>query len=65
MDFYEAAPFTVADLPFHRMTSYPYPATEHYPDDVDSMRYRLEWNDRFDSGAPDSGHYGFRYEKRQ
>jgi len=64
MDFYEAAPFTVADLPFHRMSTYPYAAGEHYPDDLDSTAYRLEWNDRFDSGAPDSSHYGFRYEKR-
>jgi tetratricopeptide (TPR) repeat protein len=64
MDFYEAAPFTVADLPFHRMSTYPYPDREHYPDDADSIRYRLEWNDRFDSGTETSSHYGFHYQKR-
>ncbi|HEX3438484.1 MAG TPA: FG-GAP-like repeat-containing protein [Pseudacidobacterium sp.] len=50
MDFYETMPFTVADMPFHEMSTYPYPASEHYPDDVNSVRYRLEWNDRFESG---------------
>jgi tetratricopeptide (TPR) repeat protein len=65
MDFYEASAFTVAQMPFHGMSSYPYPTKEHYPDDLDSVRYRLEWNDRFDSGAEDGRHYGFRYEKRQ
>jgi tetratricopeptide (TPR) repeat protein len=64
MDFYEAAPFTVADLPFHRMSTYPYPAGESYPDDADSLRYRLEWNDRFDSGTERSRHYGFVYQRR-
>ena len=65
MDFYEAAPFTVADLPFHGMSSYPYAHREHYPDDPDSVRYRLEWNDRFDSGAEQSSHYGFEYRGRK
>ena len=51
MDFYEALPFTVAQMPFHEMTRYPYPAAEHYPDDPKSQAYRLEWNDRFESGA--------------
>ena len=32
MDFYEAAPFTVAEMPFHAMTAYPYPAAQHYPE---------------------------------
>ena len=64
MDFYETSPFTVADLPFHGMSSYPYPSREHYPDDAGAVRYRLEWNDRFDSGAARSRHYGFRYENR-
>ena len=39
MDFYEAAPFTVADMPFHAMKSYPYPGTQHYP--VDSRCDRI------------------------
>lgn len=50
MDFYEASPFTVAQMPFHRMTKYPYPASEHYPDYPTSLEYRLNWIDRFESG---------------
>ena len=50
MDFYEAMPFTVAQMPFHKMSTYPYPAKEHYPDDNSSLKYRLDWNDRFESG---------------
>ncbi|MFZ0662777.1 MAG: FG-GAP-like repeat-containing protein [Acidobacteriaceae bacterium] len=50
MDFYEASPFTVAQMPFHGMGAYPYPASEHYPDDASSVAYRLNWDDRFESG---------------
>ncbi|HEX5235872.1 MAG TPA: FG-GAP-like repeat-containing protein [Silvibacterium sp.] len=50
MDFYEASPFTVAQMPFHGESTYPYPAKEHYPDDGASLDYRLDWNDRFESG---------------
>ena len=50
MDFYEALPFTVAQMPFHQMSRYPYPASEHYPDDLKSLKYLLQWNDRFESG---------------
>jgi Flp pilus assembly protein TadD len=60
MDFYEASPFTVADMPFHGMSTYPYPASEHYPEDDQRMQYELEWNDRFDSGRG-AQHYGFHY----
>jgi len=60
MDFYEASPFTVADMPFHRMSTYPYPATEHYPLDDERVGYELEWNDRFQSGGA-APYYGFRY----
>jgi hypothetical protein len=49
MDFWDASPFTVAQLPFHSMSAYPYPATESYPD---SLEYELNWNTRFDSGEP-------------
>jgi tetratricopeptide (TPR) repeat protein len=63
MDFYEASPFTVADLPFHGMSTYPYPASEHYPQDERRMQYELEWNDRFDSGR-DAQQYGFHYQPR-
>jgi Tfp pilus assembly protein PilF len=50
MDFYEALPFTVAEMPFHGMSSYPYPSREHFPDDPASVAYRLDWNDRVESG---------------
>ncbi len=50
MDFYEALPFTVAALPFQKMSSYPYPEREHFPEDKDRLEYRLNWNDRFESG---------------
>ena len=53
MDFYEARPFSVGSLPFHGMSSYPYPATEHYPTDVAHTTYQLEYNTRFESGAMD------------
>ncbi len=52
MDWWDASPFTVAQLPFHAMSAYPYPASESYPDDADSLDYQLNWNDRFDSGEP-------------
>jgi tetratricopeptide (TPR) repeat protein len=65
MDFYEASPFTVADLPFQKMSGYPYPKSERYPEDPASLGYRLNWNDRFDSGIHSAQGYGFRYEKRQ
>jgi Flp pilus assembly protein TadD len=63
MDFYEASPFTVADMPFHGMSTYPYPANEHYPQDPERMQYELEWNDRFDSGRG-AQQYGFHYQPR-
>ena len=50
MDFYEALPFTVAEMPFHGMSAYPYPAREHFPDDAETVRYRLDWNDRMETG---------------
>jgi hypothetical protein len=50
MDFYEALPFTVAQMPFHEMSTYPYPNNEHVPEEQRILSYRLEWNDRFESG---------------
>jgi tetratricopeptide (TPR) repeat protein len=50
MDWWDGSPFTVAQLPFHAMSTYPYPRTEKYPDDAGSLDYRLNWNDRFESG---------------
>jgi tetratricopeptide (TPR) repeat protein len=64
MDFYEATPFTVADLPFHGMSTYPYPAMQHYPDDAAANQYRLDWNDRFESGASNAQGYRFVYGNR-
>ena len=37
---------TVEPLPFHGMSAYPYPDTEHYPDDAAHRKYRLEYNTR-------------------
>ena len=64
MDFYEATPFTVAEMPFHGMSTYPYSAREHYPDDKMSNGYRLEWNGRFESGVNRTPGYRFVYGKR-
>ncbi len=50
MDWWEASPFTVAQMPFHGMTRYPYPAAEHYPETRSADEYWLNWNDRFESG---------------
>jgi len=52
MDWWDASPFTVAQLPFHGMSTYPYPANETFPDDADALKYQLDWNDRSDSGEP-------------
>jgi hypothetical protein len=52
MDWWDAMPFTVAQLPFHKMSAYPYPSNEKFPDDASSIEYQLKWNDRFDSGEP-------------
>ena len=56
MDWWDASPFTVAQLPFHEMTAYPYPASETFPAGTAALRYRLNWNDRFVSGNPDGLH---------
>ena len=64
MDYYEAMPFTVAAMPFHQMSGYPYKASEHFPEDNQSIAYQLEWNDRFESGNT-SHPYRFDYQLRQ
>lgn len=56
MDWWDASPFTVAQLPFHKMTAYPYPVSEKIPASAASLAYRLNWNDRFVSGKPDQLH---------
>ncbi len=62
MDFYEASPFTVSQMPFHGMSSYPYPATEHYPENDSAVQYQLDWNDRFETGERTQV-FQFDYEK--
>jgi tetratricopeptide (TPR) repeat protein len=62
MDWWDGSPFTVAQLPFHGMSTYPYPETENYPDDPQSIDYQLNWNDRFDSGEPARS---YRFDYRQ
>ncbi len=52
MDWWDASPFTVSQMPFHGMSKYPYPETENFPDDDGALSYQLNWNDRFDSGEP-------------
>ena len=61
MDFYEAMPFTVSEMPFHGMSTYPYPAGEHYPDTANTRGYRLDWNDRSESGER-TQRFQFHYE---
>ncbi len=60
MDFYEALPFTVAELPFHEMTKYPYSTHEHFPQDAAAVAYRLDWNDRMETGSR-TQRYQFQY----
>jgi Flp pilus assembly protein TadD len=45
-DPYTALGDTVGPLPFHAMSNYPYPATEHAPDDAAHREYRARWNTR-------------------
>ena len=52
MDWWDAMPFTVSQMPFHKMSKYPYPSTEKFPDDASAIDYQLNFNDRFDSGEP-------------
>jgi hypothetical protein len=56
MDWWDASPFTVTQLPFHGMTAYPYPVSEKFPGGAAALAYRLKWNDRFVSGGPDGLH---------
>ena len=46
MDFHSAHSLTVDPLPFHSMSSYPYPAGETYPQDEMHLDYLLEYNTR-------------------
>ncbi|HTX42069.1 MAG TPA: FG-GAP-like repeat-containing protein [Acidobacteriaceae bacterium] len=62
MDFWEAEPFTVGELPFHAMTTYPYPESEHYPETPAMERYMLNWNTRYESGKKEQ-RWDFDYKK--
>jgi tetratricopeptide (TPR) repeat protein len=53
MDWWEAKPFTVGPMPFHAMSHYPYPASEHYPLSSAADQYWLQWNTRYESGRRD------------
>ena len=46
MDINSASPDTVAPLPFHAMSGYPYPANQHYPDTPEHRGYRERFNTR-------------------
>ncbi len=46
MDLYTAFPDTVEPMPFHAMSSYPYRADEHYPDNAKTREYRRRFNTR-------------------
>ncbi len=61
MDWWDASPFTVAQLPFHEMSAYPYPANEKFPVSDAAISYQLNWNNRFVSGKP-NGLHRFQYE---
>ena len=50
MDFHSAHSLSVEPLPFHNMSSYPYPADESYPQDSLHTAYRLEYNSRWIRG---------------
>jgi hypothetical protein len=46
MDLYTAFPETVEPLPFHGMSSYPYPGDERYPDNEKTNHYLRTYNTR-------------------
>jgi hypothetical protein len=46
MDINSASPDQLAPWPFHRMSRYPYPATEHYPLTDERRRYIEKYNTR-------------------
>ncbi|HEV2484081.1 MAG TPA: FG-GAP-like repeat-containing protein [Terracidiphilus sp.] len=62
MDWWDASPFTVSQLPFHAMSKYPYPPDEKFPDDSGALDYQMNWNTRFDSGEQV---HSYRFEYRQ
>ncbi|MEJ2076981.1 MAG: FG-GAP-like repeat-containing protein [Acidobacteriota bacterium] len=54
MDPNSAAPDFVGPLPFHGMSSFPYPDDEHYPDSTAYRQYQRTWNTRIvERSVPD------------
>jgi hypothetical protein len=51
MDINSASPDQLAPLPFHGMSRYPYPATEHYPLSGERRRYLEKYNTRIVTSA--------------
>ena len=45
-DYNTAFSQSVEPLPFHAMASYPYPASQHFPDDAGHREYREHYNTR-------------------
>ncbi len=45
-DYNTAFSQSVEPLPFHAMSSYPYPGAEHFPDDAEHRAYRVLYNTR-------------------
>ena len=45
-DYNTAFSQSVLPLPFHAMTSYPYPASQHFPDDAAHREYQERYNTR-------------------
>ena len=50
MDFHSAHSLTVEPLPFHGMSSYPYPKTERYPQTAENIEYLQQYNTRWIKG---------------
>ncbi len=50
MDFHSAHSLTVGPLPFHAMSSYPYPIDEHYPQTSVHLDYLERYNTRWVKG---------------
>ena len=46
MDINSASPDQLAPLPFHGMSRYPYPSTEHYPLTDERQKYFEKYNTR-------------------
>ena len=62
MDWWDASPFTVAQMPSHQMSTYPDPQSEENRNYTGAIDYQLNWNDRFDSGEPvRSYHFDYKF----